>query len=59
VEDLHGNFLADVDVLAAVHDAHAAATDDLVQLVLPDVVPAGRPQGSSCSMSDRASQAEE
>ena len=36
VEDLHGNFLTDVDVLAAIDDTHAAAADDLVQLVLAD-----------------------
>ena len=36
VEDLHRHLFADVDVLAAVDDAHAAAPDDLVQLVLAD-----------------------
>ena len=56
VEDLHRDLLADVDVLAAVDDAHAAATHDLAQLVLADAwCRLGRPQGSSCSISDRAS----
>jgi hypothetical protein len=36
VEDLHGNFLTDVDVLAAIDHTHAATTHDLVQLVLPE-----------------------
>jgi hypothetical protein len=36
VEDLHGDLFADVHVLAAVDDAHAAASHDLVQLVLAD-----------------------
>jgi len=34
VEDLHRDFLADVDVLAAIDDAHPATPDDLAQLVL-------------------------
>ena len=34
VEDLHRDLFADVDVLASVDDAHPAASDNLVQLVL-------------------------
>ena len=39
VQDLHGDLAADVHVLAAIHDPHAATPDDLVQAVLANSCP--------------------